>query len=167
MPTQIQLGDIAVDVVLKDIKNIHLSVYPPVGKVRIAAPLRMDMDTIRVFAITKLGWIKSQQKKLLEQQRETPREYLDRESHYVWGKRYLLQLVENDATPEVALKHNKIRLQIRPASSEEKKTGDSGCMVSGEAQGSRAGFDCQMGAAYRCEGGAVFCAKDENEVGQL
>jgi len=121
MVTQIRLGDIAVDVVLKDIKNIHLSVYPPVGKVRIAAPLRMDMDTIRVFAITKLGWIKSQQKKLLEQQRETPREYLDRESHYVWGKRYLLQLVEKDAAPEVELKHNKMRLQIRPASSEVRK----------------------------------------------
>ncbi|MCK9398269.1 MAG: M48 family metallopeptidase [Methylobacter sp.] len=121
MVTQIRLGDIAVDVVLKDIKNIHLSVYPPTGKVRIAAPLRMDLDTIRVFAITKLGWIKSQQKKLREQQRETPREYLDRESHYVWGKRYLLQLVEKNAAPEVELKHNKMRLQIRPASSDVKK----------------------------------------------
>jgi hypothetical protein len=121
MVTQIRLGDIAVDVVLKDIKNIHLSVYPPTGKVRIAAPLRMDLDTIRVFAITKLGWIKSQQQKLREQQRETPREYLDRESHYVWGKRYLLQLVEKDAAPEVELKHNKMRLQIRPASSDVKK----------------------------------------------
>jgi len=121
MVTQIELGDISVDVVLKDIKNIHLSVYPPTGKVRIAAPLRMDIDTIRVFAITKLGWIKSQQQKLREQQRETPREYLDRESHYVWGKRYLLQLVEKDAAPEVELKHNKIRLQIRPASSDGRK----------------------------------------------
>ena len=66
MVAQIQLGDIVVDVVQKDIKNIHLSVYPPTGKVRISAPLRMDIDTIRVFAITKLGWIKNQQKKLLE-----------------------------------------------------------------------------------------------------
>lgn len=82
---QFHLGDIAVDVVQKDIRNIHLSVHPPAGKVRIAAPLRMDLDTIRVFAITKLAWIKSQQKKLREQERETPREYLDRESHYVWG----------------------------------------------------------------------------------
>lgn len=121
MSTQIQLGDIAVDVVRKDIKNIHLSVYPPTGKVRISAPLRMDIDTIRVFAITKLGWIKSQQKKLLAQERETPREYLDRESHYVWGKRYLLQIVERDAAPEVELKHNKMILRIRPATSEERK----------------------------------------------
>lgn len=120
MPT-LQLGEIAVDVVLKDIKNIHLSVHPPLGKVRIAAPLRMDLDTIRVFAITKLAWIKSQQKKLREQERETPREYLDRESHYVWGKRYLLKLVEQEAAPSVALKHSKIVLQLRPGASIEKK----------------------------------------------
>ena len=81
---------------LKDIKNVHLSVYPPTGKVRISAPLRMKLDTIRVFAISKLGWIKQQQTKLREQERETPREYLDRESHYVWGKRYLLKVVEDD-----------------------------------------------------------------------
>lgn len=121
MVAQIHLGDIAVDVVLKDIKNIHLSVHPPAGKVRIAAPLRMDLDTIRVFAITKLAWIKNQQKKLREQERETPREYLDRESHYVWGKRYLLKLVEKNAAPTVELKHNKMILQLRPDASHAKK----------------------------------------------
>jgi len=118
---QIHLGEIAVDVVYKDIKNIHLSVHPPAGKVRISAPLRMDLDTIRVFAITRLGWIKSQQKKLREQERETPREYLDRESHYVWGRRYLLEIVERDGAPTVELKHNKMILQLRPASTQEKK----------------------------------------------
>jgi predicted metal-dependent hydrolase len=74
--------DIAVEVVKKDIKNVHLSVYPPAGRVKISAPLRMKLETIRVYAIAKLGWIKQQQKKLREQRRETPREYLDRESHY-------------------------------------------------------------------------------------
>ncbi len=121
MPLQIALGDIIVDVVQKDIKNIHLSVYPPVGKVRIAAPLRMDLDTIRVFAISKLGWIKRQQQKLCEQARETPREYLDRESHYLWGKRYLLQLLEQDTAPQVMLKHQQMILQIRPVTSTEKR----------------------------------------------
>ena len=87
MVAQIKLGDITVDVVKKGIKNIHLSVYPPTGNVRISAPFRMDLDNIRVFAITKLGWIRSQQLKLCEQARETPREYLNRESHFVWGKR--------------------------------------------------------------------------------
>lgn len=57
MVTQLRLGDIAVDVVLKDIKNVHLSVYPPTGRVRISAPRRMSLDIIRVFAISKLGWI--------------------------------------------------------------------------------------------------------------
>jgi predicted metal-dependent hydrolase len=118
---QFKLGDIVVDVVQKDIKNLHLSVHPPAGKVRISAPMRMDLNTIRVFAITKLAWIKSQQKKLREQERETPREYLDRESHYVWGKRYLLKLVEKDAAPTVELKHNKMILQLRPAASHEKR----------------------------------------------
>ena len=118
---QIELGDIAVDVVKKDIKNLHLSVYPPAGKVRISAPLRMNLDTIRVFAISKLGWIKRQQHKLREQERETPREYLDRESHYVWGKRYLLTVVESDKAPAVELKHSEMHLRVRPGTSEEKK----------------------------------------------
>lgn len=121
MTETLHLGDIAVDVILKDIKNIHLSVLPPLGKVRIAAPQRMDLDIIRVFAITKLTWIKSQQKKLREQQRETPREYIDRESHYVWGKRYLLRIIEADAASQVELKHNKMILQLRPGSGSEKR----------------------------------------------
>jgi predicted metal-dependent hydrolase len=121
MVMQFNLGEIAVDVVKKDIKNLHLSVYPPAGRVRISAPLRMDIDTIRVFAITKLAWIKSQQQKLRAQEREMPREYLDRESHYVWGKRYLLKVEEKDAAPEVELKHSKMILHIRPATSHERK----------------------------------------------
>ncbi len=121
MTTRIILGDITADVLLKEIRNIHLSVYPPAGRVRISAPLRMDLDTIRVFAITKLGWIKKQQQKLREQERETPREYLNRESHYVWGKRYLLKVVEKDAAPVVVLKHSKMILSLRAATSHERK----------------------------------------------
>ena len=121
MVSQIKLGDIAVDVVLKEIKNIHLSVYPPTGRVRISAPKRMSLDTIRVFAISKLGWIKQQRNKLREQERETPREYLDRESHYVWGTRFLLKIVEEDAAPQVELQHNKMILQVRPGTKDETK----------------------------------------------
>jgi predicted metal-dependent hydrolase len=121
MTAQVQLGDIAVDVVKKDIKNVHLGVYPPTGRVRISAPSRMSLDTIRVFAISKLDWIKQQQKKLREQERETPREYLDRESHYIWGKRYLLKVAENNAAPVVEQTRNILILRIRPGSSEGKK----------------------------------------------
>jgi predicted metal-dependent hydrolase len=85
MVTQLKLGDIAVDVVFKDIKHVHLSVHPPTGRVRISAPRRMSLDPVRAFAISKLDWIKKQQRKLQGQERETPREYLNRESHYVWG----------------------------------------------------------------------------------
>lgn len=121
MVTQIQLGDITVDVVRKDIKNIHLSVYPPSGRVRISAPSRMNLDTIRVFAVSKLDWIKRQQQKLQEQERETPREYLNRESHYVWGKRYLLQVMEDNKAPSVELRHSRMLLQVRPETDEWKK----------------------------------------------
>ena len=121
MMAHVQLGNIAVDVVLKNIKNVHLSVYPPSGRVRISAPSRMSLDTIRVFAISKLDWIKQQQKKLREQDRETPREYLDRESHFVWGRRHLLKVTENNSAPEVELKRNTLFLRIRPGSSEDKK----------------------------------------------
>jgi predicted metal-dependent hydrolase len=121
MGTQIAFGDITVDVVLKDIKNIHLSVYPPSGRVRIAAPFRISLDTIRVFAISRLGWIKQQQKKLQEQARETRREYVDRESHYLWGKRYLLKVSEGNAAPSVALQHSCMLLRVRPGADTQKK----------------------------------------------
>jgi predicted metal-dependent hydrolase len=91
-----------------------LSVYPPTGRVRLAAPSRMELDTIRLFAISKLGWIKQQQKKLREQQRETPREYIDCESHYVWGRRVLLKLVETSGPASVELRHSKLLLSVRP-----------------------------------------------------
>lgn len=121
MVRQLKLGDMVVDVVLKDIKNIHLSVHPPTGRVRISAPSRMSIDTIRVFAISKLGWIKEQQRKLQEQERETPREYLERESHYVWGKRYLLDVSENDQAPSVELKHSRMLLRVRPGTDESRR----------------------------------------------
>lgn len=121
MATTIDLGNIAVDVVLKDIKNIHLSVHPPEGKVRIAAPKRMNVDTIRLFAISKLGWIKRQQRKLREQDRETPREFVGRESHFVWGKRYLLNVIEEEVPPSVELKHNRMVLRLRPGADDHKR----------------------------------------------
>ncbi len=95
MEAQITLGDIVADVILKDIKNVHLSVYPPNGHVRISAPERMTIDNVRAYAVTKLAWIKRQQQKLLAQDRLTTRLYVSGESHYLWGKRYLLRVVES------------------------------------------------------------------------
>jgi hypothetical protein len=121
METTLKLGTVTVDVVKKDIKNVHLSVYPPEGKVRISAPLRMTSENIRLFAISKLQWIRLQQGKLVSQEREMPREYLQRESHYLWGKRYLLDIVEADSPPRIEIRHKKIVLQIRPSSSAERR----------------------------------------------
>jgi len=121
MVTRLTLGTIAADVVLKDIKNVHLSVYPPDGRVRISAPSRMKLDTIRVFALSKLPWIKQQQKKLREQERETPREFIQRESHYVWGKRYLLVVKEADEAPLIELTPSRMLLRVRPETDETKR----------------------------------------------
>ena len=115
------LGDIDIDVIQKDIKNLHLSVHPPMGRVRIAAPSRMKLENIRLYAISKLDWIKTQRKQLREQRRETPREYLERESHYVWGKRYLLRVIEQDAPPAIELKHRNLVLHVRPDTAQAKR----------------------------------------------
>jgi predicted metal-dependent hydrolase len=114
MMTELRLGEITVDVVQKDIKNVHLSVYPPTGRVRISAPLRMTADTIRIFAISKIGWIKQQQAKLRGQERESSHQYLDRESHYVWGRRYLLQVIEDHVAPRVEVQPKTLVLRVRP-----------------------------------------------------
>lgn len=114
MLSRIALGTIEADVVFKDIRNVHLTVLPPKGRVRISAPRSMALDTVRVFALSKLGWIKAQRKKMAGQERETAREYLERESHCVWGRRYLLKLVEVDAGPSVELRHRTLVLSVRP-----------------------------------------------------
>jgi predicted metal-dependent hydrolase len=114
MITVLEIGGVSVDVVFKDIKNVHLSVYPPTGRVRISAPCHMDLESIRLFAISKLGWIKRHQAKLLSQERESPREYVERESHYLWGQRYLLQLDESERAPGVTVRHRHIVLHVEP-----------------------------------------------------
>jgi predicted metal-dependent hydrolase len=114
MRTQIYLGDISLDVVRKAIKNVHLSVHPPTGTIRIAAPSRMSLDSIRVFAIAKIDWIRRAQIKLSRQERETPRDYIERESHYLWGHRYLLRVVESEDTPAIEIAHSRIVFQVKP-----------------------------------------------------
>jgi len=114
MPETIQLADISVAVVRKRIKHVHLSVHPPTGRVTISAPVHTSLDTIQAFAATKIGWIRRQQAKLREQEREPPREAIDRESYYVWGQRCLLKVVEVDTVPSVCLEHDRLVLRVRP-----------------------------------------------------
>jgi predicted metal-dependent hydrolase len=118
----ITISNIKIDVVRKDIKNIHLAVYPPTGRVRIAAPLKVNEDALRLFAISKLGWIKRNQRKFEGQERIATREYKQRESHYFQGRRYLLNIVETDKTQKVVLKNKKfIELHIKPDTSTAKR----------------------------------------------
>lgn len=121
METTLKLGSIVADLVRKDIKNVHLSVYPPSGRVRISAPVRMNVDTVRAFAVSKLGWIKAQQRQIVSQEREAPREYLERESHYVWGKRYLLQIIEREDSPQIELRARRLVMGIRPGMTMERR----------------------------------------------
>lgn len=120
MPT-IKFGETTLDVLKKDIKNVHLSVYPPSGKVRISAPNRMNLETIRLFAISKIGWIRKQQKRVREQERESQREFLNRESHYVWGQRYMMMVIEEESSPSVQIKHETLLLSVRPGANRAMK----------------------------------------------
>ncbi|MCH6256544.1 M48 family metallopeptidase [Puniceicoccaceae bacterium K14] len=121
MLDQLKLGELTCHVQRKGIKNVHLSVHPPSGRITVAAPEHMKLDTIRVYVISKLGWIKTQQYKMAEQDRETPREYLERESHYLWGKRYLLSIIEEKCPTKITLSHKKLLLSIRPGTSQSKR----------------------------------------------
>lgn len=113
---------LSIDLVRKEIKNMHLAVYPPTGRVRIAAPLRINDEAVRLFAISKIAWIRKQQRNFEAQDRQPPRQYVERESHYFQGKRYLLRVIEKDAAPHVVLKAKTyIELYVRPDASTEQR----------------------------------------------
>ena len=113
---------LSIDLVRKEIKNMHLAVYPPTGRVRIAAPLRINDEAVRLFAISKIAWIRKQQRNFEAQDRQPPRQYIERESHYYQGKRYLLWVIEKDAAPHVVLKAKTyIELYVRPNTSTEQR----------------------------------------------
>lgn len=117
----LQIGPLVVSVTMKAVKNVHLSVHPPEGRVTLVAPLNSRLDVVRAYAISKLGWIRDQQRRLHEQARETPRRYITRETHYVWGRRYLMVVSEREARPAVLLDHKRVRLTVRPNTSAEKR----------------------------------------------
>ena len=121
MSETILLGEIAITVTRKAVKHVHLSVHPPLGRVTLVAPIETRPEVARAYAISKLGWIRDRQKQLLGQAREPRRAFVTRESHYLWGKRYLLNVVEENAKPSVRLSHRRITLSVRPGSSTAKR----------------------------------------------
>jgi predicted metal-dependent hydrolase len=100
----IQVSGIKITTIRKAIKNLHLGVYPPHGRVRIAAPLKTTDESIRLFAISKIAWIKKQKKKFEKQKKQAKREFISGESHYFLGKRYLLNVVEQSKPQRVEIK---------------------------------------------------------------
>jgi predicted metal-dependent hydrolase len=117
-----KVGNLLIDVVKKDIKNLHLGVYPPDGRVRIASPLKVDDETIRLFAISKLNWIRKKQAKFQAQPRLSPREYFSGESHYYKGDRYLLNVIYHSNAPKVIIRNKTyIDLYVRYGSLQEQR----------------------------------------------
>jgi predicted metal-dependent hydrolase len=113
---------LTIDVVRKDIKNMHLAVYPPTGRVRIAAPLRINDEAVRLFAISKIAWIRKHQRNFEGQDRQPQPQYKARESHYFQGRRYLLRITAHDAPPKIVFNTKTyIDLYTRPNSTPEQK----------------------------------------------
>lgn len=110
----VQVGDLEVEVIKKDIKNIHLGVYPPIGRVRLSAPLSSDNDKIRLFIVSKIPWIRKNQRKFKNKERQSTREYTNRESHYFEGRRYLLNIdIDSQNKNSVVLKKTIIQLKLK------------------------------------------------------
>jgi predicted metal-dependent hydrolase len=121
MAVTISLGGLDVEVIRKDIKNMHLSVLPPEGHVRVAAPERTSLDTIRAFAALRLPWIKRHRRKMLMQDREPPREFLDRETHFIWGQRAMLEIVQREGAPIIQFQPGKLTLCTRANASTDER----------------------------------------------
>ena len=113
-----QIRDIPVQVVRKPIKNLHLGVYPPEGHVRVAAPSSMTDDAIRLAIISRLTWIRKHQAAFQAHPRQSLREMVSGESHYVFGRKYRLEVIERNGRHEVRFKGNqKLQLYVKPGTS--------------------------------------------------
>lgn len=116
----ITVRGISVEIVRKDIKHLHLGVYPPSGRVRVASPSRLDDDAVRLVVISRLGWIRRQQAEFAQQDRQSQREFVTGESHYFWGRRYRIDMIEHNGPPAVRLPNNTtMELRVRPGSDRE------------------------------------------------
>ncbi|MEY4505086.1 MAG: hypothetical protein RL154_1383 [Pseudomonadota bacterium] len=97
----------------KDIKNLHIGVYPPNGKIRVAIPLRLNDEAVRLAVISRLSWLKKQQQSFLNQPRQSTREMVSGESHYLFGKRYLLDVIYTNKKCAISIKHSKLELAVK------------------------------------------------------
>ena len=117
---RIEIRGIQVEIVRKDIKHLHLGVYPPEGRVRVAAPLRLDDDAVRLAVVTRLAWIRRKQAEFQGQDRQSTREFVTGESHYFEGRRYRLDVIESTAPTGIGLRNNDwMEMRVRPSTSRD------------------------------------------------
>ena len=121
MHSILQIGEQRITFTRKNVKHVHLAVQPPDGRVTLVAPLSTRPEVAQAYAASRIGWIRAQQQRMRAQAREAPRQFVERETHFLWGRRYLLTLEEAEAKPEVRLGHHRITLVTRPGSSEAKR----------------------------------------------
>ena len=121
MQKNIQLSDISIKVIRKDVKNTHLSVYPLDGSVVLVTPKKTRHEVARAYAISKIHWIRTQQNRFKKQEREFSFKFIDRESHQLWGRRYLMKINYKKEKPSVLTSNKEIFLTVRPRSSKEKR----------------------------------------------
>lgn len=119
---KITVHGLEVETVKKDIKNIHVGVYPPNGRVRVAAPIKTSDEKIKQIVLTKMSWIKKQQQRFKEQARQTKREYVSGESHYFMGNRYRLKVIQTETKPHIEIKRKtRIDMYVKPEATVERK----------------------------------------------
>jgi hypothetical protein len=119
---KMQVSNLMIDTVKKDIRNMHLGVYPPYGRIRVAAPLKTSDEAIRLFVISRMPWIRRQQQRFSEQVRQTQREYVAGESHYFYGNRYRLNIIHSDSQPRIEIRNKSyIDLYIRAGTTTEER----------------------------------------------
>ncbi|MCC7516298.1 MAG: M48 family metallopeptidase [Pseudomonadales bacterium] len=118
---QLQFDEISIELVRKRIKNVHLSVHPPLGAVRMSAPLRMPTEVLHVFAQSRLSWIRQQQRKVLAKEPVVPLQCISGEMHVVWGNSLQLRVIEKEGTPIVCQEASLLMLQVNPDTATDKR----------------------------------------------
>lgn len=102
----IEVANISAEVEWKEIKNVHLTIYPPDARIHVSAPMKMTEDAVRLFLLAKIPWIKQRISQILDQNRQTPREYVSGENHYFKGQRYRLKVLFHNAPAKVEVQGN-------------------------------------------------------------
>ena len=164
----VDVGGIPVEVVRKEIKHLHVGVYPPLGRVRVAAPVRLDDDAVRLAVVSRLPWIRRRQRGFQEQDRQSQRELVTGESHYFEGRRYLLDVIEASSAPSVRLAGPKrMELRVRPGSNWDTRERVLREWYRRRLREQVRAGTCRMGTEGRREYCRAPHQEDEDEVGHL